>query len=96
MCRNFTARRLVYHSRLEFYACCFPPGIERSCPPFRVFGRKVGQLSRELADEIDVGFDGNNAAIVAHFKELVDGFTAIFPVVQCALVDVHADETVGQ
>ena len=53
-------------------------------------------MRKELADEVDFGLVGNDAAVVAHFQELADGFAAVFAVVQCALVDVHADEAVGQ
>ena len=35
-------------------------------------------------------------AIVAHIRvSFVDGFSAVGPVVQGALVDVHSDEAVG-
>jgi hypothetical protein len=39
---------------------------------------------------------GNDAAIVAHLEKLVDGFAAVGTVVERALVDVHADEPVGE
>ena len=38
----------------------------------------------------------NDAAIVAHIEQLADGFAAVFAVVERALVDVHADEVVGE
>jgi hypothetical protein len=50
---------------------------------------------RRLADEVDVGFHGDDTAIVAHVEELFDGFAAVVAVVESALVDVHADEAVG-
>jgi hypothetical protein len=49
-----------------------------------------------LADEVDVGAVRDNAAVVAHFQELVDGFPAVSSVVERTLVDVHADEAVGE
>ena len=97
MCRNLTARKLVYHSRLECYACCFPPSVGETCPIFRAFRREgLGSFFSGLADEVNIGFDRDDAAIVAHLKELMDGFTAVFAVVQCALINVHTDEAVGQ
>ena len=49
-----------------------------------------------LAYEVDFGFVGNDAAVVAHGQELGDGFAAVGAVVEGALVDVHADEAVGE
>ena len=47
-------------------------------------------------DEIDRCPGGNDAAVVPHLKQLADGFAAVFTVVQGAVVDVHADELVGE
>jgi len=52
--------------------------------------------SRPLANKIDVGADGNNAAIKAHVEKLANGLSSIFSVVQGAVVDVHADKTIRQ
>jgi hypothetical protein len=47
-------------------------------------------------DKIYVGAVGNDATIIAHLEELVDSFAAIRAVVESAVVDVHADESVGE
>ena len=49
-----------------------------------------------LADELNFGPHRNDAAFVAHLKQLADGVTAIVAVVESALVDIHADEAVGE
>ena len=38
----------------------------------------------------------NDAAVEAHVEEFLDGFSAVLAVVERALVDVHADEAVGE
>jgi len=48
----------------------------------------------ELPDEVYFGFVWDDAADVAHFQKLADGFAAVCAVVQGAFVDVHADEAV--
>ena len=49
-----------------------------------------------LADEVNVGAMGDDAAIVAHGEQLTNGVFAVFAVVEGALVDVHADEAIGE
>ena len=49
-----------------------------------------------LSDEVDVGLAGDDAALITHGEDLADGFAAVIAIVQCALVDVHADEAVGE
>ncbi len=53
----------------------------------------VGQA--DLADKVDVRLVGNDAAVVAHLEDLLDGFAAVVAVVERALIDVHADKAVG-
>src|SRR6202022_3554642 len=48
------------------------------------------------ADEVDVGAVGNDASVEAHGEKLLNGFSAVGAVVECALVDVHSDEAIGQ
>src|SRR5580698_276225 len=48
------------------------------------------------ADEVDIGAVGNDATIVAHIEKLTDGFAAVRTVVEGALIDIHAHETVGE
>jgi hypothetical protein len=48
-----------------------------------------------LADEIDVYWIWNQAALMAHGEKLADGFFPIFAVIERALVYIHADEAVG-
>src|SRR5260370_41948241 len=48
------------------------------------------------ADEVDVGAVGNDAAVEAHVQKPLDGISAVWTVVERALVDVHSDEAVGQ
>jgi hypothetical protein len=52
-------------------------------------------FSLALADEIDLHWMGNDAALVAHGEKLANGFFPIFAVIERALVHVHADEAVG-
>ncbi len=49
-----------------------------------------------LADEVYVGTVGDDAAIVAHGEQFANGVFAVFAVVEGALVDVHADEAIGE
>jgi len=69
------------------------PSKSRSFP----FDFAQGQDDKPIlsADEVDVGFVGNDSALVAHIEELADGFAAVVAVVDGAVVDVHADEAVG-
>jgi len=56
----------------------------------------VPKDGRELVDEVDLGGDGDDAALVAEVEEFVDGLAAVGAVVEGAVVDVHADEAVGE
>src|SRR5208337_307331 len=47
-------------------------------------------------DEVDLGGDGDDAALEAEVEESEDGLAAVGSVVEGAFVDVHADEAVGQ
>ena len=56
----------------------------------------ISLARKGLSDEVYVGLTGDDAALVAHGEYLADSFAAIVAVVQGALVDVHADEAVGE
>ena len=49
-----------------------------------------------LADEVDLRAVWDDAPVIAHLEEFLDGFAAVWAVVECALVDVHADKAVGE
>jgi len=38
----------------------------------------------------------DDAPVIAHLEEFLDGFAAVWAIVECALVDVHADKAVGE
>src|ERR1035437_1062585 len=55
-----------------------------------------GGRMRVLVDEVHLGGDGDDAALVTEIEEFADGLAAVGAVVEGAVVDVHADEAVGQ
>jgi hypothetical protein len=52
--------------------------------------------SGRLANEVDICLERNDAALIAHVEQLLDGNPAVVAVVDGALVDVHADEAIGE
>src|SRR5580704_335853 len=49
-----------------------------------------------LTDEVYLGLDRDDAALVAHGEYAADSFAAVVAHVDGALVDVHADVTIGE
>ena len=49
-----------------------------------------------LAYEIDVGAMRDDSAVEANVQKLLDRFSAVWAVVERAVVDVHSDEAVGK
>ena len=49
-----------------------------------------------LTDEVDVSLNWDYAAFITHSKNFVDSLATIIAIVQGALIDVHADEAVGE
>src|SRR5437764_11331838 len=52
--------------------------------------------TQELIYEFDLGPVGDDAGAVAFVEEQLDGAAAVFAVVECAFVHVHADELVSK
>src|ERR1039458_8425369 len=68
--------------------------LQRSDFRFEVaLGQKLRSFLRR---EIDSGFLRNDSCLVAHVEQTAHGFAAIGAVIEGALVDVHADEFVGE
>src|ERR1700755_2477827 len=58
--------------------------------------RSLWERRLGLSCEIDVGAVRDDAAVEAHVQKLLDRFSAVWTVIERALVDVHSDEAVGK